>query len=65
MLIDYIELMIEGEKSDGIKERKYEGLKIDNDLGAFFDFEIREISTYFKDEKMGCTKQCPLCGAIC
>ncbi len=55
MLIDYIELMIEGEKSDGIKERKYEGLKIDNDLGEFFDFEIREISTYFKDIKMGCT----------
>jgi hypothetical protein len=56
MLIDYIELMIEGEKSDGIKERKYEGLKIDNDLGEFFDFEIREISTYFKDIKMGCTE---------
>ncbi len=56
MLIDYIELMIEGEKSDGIKERKYEGLKIDNDLGEFFDFEIREISTYFKNMKMGCTE---------
>jgi hypothetical protein len=56
MLIDYIELMIEGEKSDGLKERKYEGLKIDNDLGEFFDFEIREISTYFKDIKMGCTE---------
>lgn len=39
---------------------------INNDnLGEFCDFEIRYIGEHFKKEKMGCTKQCPLCGAIC